>query len=275
MSAYYHLLSREEHPDGGVTAHYEPTKHAQGVWNPHEQHMAPATGVLCAELERFAQHDDLRIARINLDIWGLISLTPFSIDTRVIRPGRTIELLEARMQAQGKTCVVARAWRLQSLDTAVIAGLEDPPIPTAEHMQNWDTITQWGGGYLRSLSFKTDPQQQRPGRGIAWLKNDLDMVTGQPTSAFVRLMGMVDTSNGVAARVDGREWVFPNVDLNINLLRMPQGEWLGLATQQQYGADGVGLTTSVLHDVQGVFGHSEQTLTLRPNPMAAKAADKG
>ena len=61
-----------------------------------------------------------------------------------------------------------------------------------------------------------------------------------------------------------REWAFPNLDLNIDLLRLPEGAWLGLQTTQQYGADGIGLTTSVLHDERGPFGRSAQILTLRP-----------
>lgn len=31
-----------------------------------------------------------------------------------------------------------------------------------------------------------------------------------------------------------------------------------------YGDDGIGLTSSVLHDIYGPFGRSEQILTLRP-----------
>ncbi len=45
--------------------------------------------------------------------------------TRVIRAGKTIELIEAEMQANGKTCIVARAWKMMKQDTSAIAGLED------------------------------------------------------------------------------------------------------------------------------------------------------
>ncbi|NDX71453.1 thioesterase family protein, partial [Acinetobacter baumannii] len=58
-------------------------------------------------------------------------------------------------------------------------------------------------------------------------------------------------------------WGFPNLDLQIHMHRYPQGKWLGLETVQQYGSDGIGLTSAVLHDVYGPFGRSEQILTLR------------
>lgn len=262
MSAYYRLRERHINEQGVAIAHYEPTEHAQGVWDPNEQHMAPATGVLCNELEQFALRPELRYARINLDIWGMIRFAPFTIETRILRPGRTIELVEARMLLKGQTCIVANAWRLQTSDTSSIAGLEDEAIPDHEQMGDWHTFSTWGGGYINSLQVKSN-DERRPGHGVVWMKNELEMVEGHQTSAFVRLMGMVDTANGVAARTEPGAWVFPNVDLNINLLRMPQGRWLGFDTHQQYGDDGIGLTSSVLHDELGVFGRSEQTLTIR------------
>ena len=57
-----------------------------------------------------------------------------------------------------------------------------------------------------------------------------------------------------------------DVDLQIHMHRLPQGRWLGLETVQQIGKDGIGLTSSVLHDVHGPFGHSEQLLTVRKLP---------
>ncbi len=57
----------------------------------------------------------------------------------MIRAGKTIELIEAELQAQGKTCIVARAWRMCTQDSSEIAGLEDQPI------HHPDTFTEWSG----------------------------------------------------------------------------------------------------------------------------------
>ena len=202
------------------------------------------------------------LGRLNLDIWGLIHLSPFTIEVRSLRPGRTIELLEARMQAEGKTCIVARAWRMLISDTSAVAGLEDESILGHEECMPWKEMAKWGGGFINSMEFRVAPGR-RPGKGIVWMNNNLDMIEGHPTSDFVHIMGMSDTSNGVVVRVDPLEWLFPNVDLNISLLRMPQGRWLGHNTVQQYGADGIGITSSIMYDELGMFGRSEQTLTVR------------
>lgn len=262
MSAYYRCSDRRVLDAAGTIAHYQPLPPAQGAWNAHEQHMAPATGVLCAELERFQPRSDLRIGRICLDILGLIPLAPFTITTRLLRPGRTIELVEATMTAAGRDCIVARAWRMQTCDTSAIAGLEDAAVPGPDQFEDWNGMQQWPGGYIQSLQCRVAPGH-RHGRGLVWLSNALEMIEGEDTSAFVRLMGMVDTANGVAPRLPPGHWAFPNLDLDINLLRLPRGRWLGLQATQQYGRDGIGLTSAVLHDKHGPFGRSSQILTLR------------
>lgn len=109
MSSYYQLIDRQEHADGSIIARYTSTIHAQGAWNEHEQHMAPATGIIAHELYNFSPHPDMRIGRISLDIFGLIHAGEFEITTRTIRAGRTIELIESVMSAKGKTSITARA----------------------------------------------------------------------------------------------------------------------------------------------------------------------
>ncbi len=255
--AYYVLDSRD-----GDTASYRSTIHAQGAWNPGEQHMAPATGILVHELERFQAREGLRIVRVSLDILGLIPGGGFTVSTRMIRPGRTIELIEATLEAHGRTSIVARAWRLITGDTSAVAHLQEGTIPAPEECIPRELSQRWPGGYISSLTGLGDPKSGG-GQGTAWLSNELEMVDGEATSPLVRLLGMVDTANGVAPRLDPQEWAFPNVDLQIHLFRAPQGSRLGLQVVQSVGADGVGLTSSVLHDESGPFGRAEQILTVR------------
>ena len=263
MGAYYQFIDRQIDTEGVVTTRYCSTIHAQGAWNEHEQHMAPASGIIAAELAQFQPRDDVRIGRISYDIFGLIAAGEFSIVTRVIRPGKTIELLESQMQAQGRTCIVARAWRMCVDDSSAVAGLEDQVIQQPDALAQWHGMSRWPGGYIQSIEARID-EKHRPGKGIVWLNNAKEMVENQPTSDFVHLLGMVDTANGIVPRQDGDfTWGFPNLDLQVHMHRLPQGRWLGLETMQQFGADGIGLTSTILHDVQGPFGRSEQILTLR------------
>ncbi|USZ15314.1 thioesterase family protein [Moraxella sp. FZFQ2102] len=261
MPSYYQFLDRQEQADGSIIARYMSTIHAQGAWNEHEQHMAPATGIISHELQHFSPRTDMRIARISLDIFGLIHAGEFEITTHTIRAGRTIELIESVMTAKGKVSITARAWRLQMSDTSAVAGLEDTPVAISDN--RWPMDVQWAGGFIRSVEACTD--DRRAGSGVVWLSNDLEMVEGVPTTDFVRLMGMVDAANGVVPRIEQQtiEWLFPNLDLQIHLYRLPVGKRLGLQSIQQIGDDGIGLTSSILHDELGPFGRSEQILTVR------------
>lgn len=266
MSAYYIPISRHT-TDDTTTARYQPTNHAQGVWNDFEQHMAVATGLMAHELERFFPRDDLMIARLSMDILGVIYLGETLVRTRFIRTGRTIELIESTLSTFDKNgtekiSVIMRAWRLIKSDTHAIAGLECSPFDkTVADLPDWDGMAVWSGGYIKSLFAKI--AHHRAGKSFVWLNTDIEMVAGEHTSNFVHLIGMVDTSNGTAMRATDGTWIFPSIDLQIHLHRTPVGRWLGLDTVQEIGEQGVGLTTSVLHDEQGVFGRAEQILTVR------------
>lgn len=266
MTAYYLPISRHT-TDDTTTAHYQSTDHAQGVWNDFEQHMAVATGLLAYELERFFPKDELVIARLSMDILGVIYLGETAVRTRFIRTGRTIELIEGTLSTfdkngTQKVSIIMRAWRLIKSNTRAIAGLEcSPPDKSVADLPNWDGMAVWSGGYIKSLSAKV--AHHRAGKSFVWLNTDIDMVAGETTSDFVHLIGMVDTSNGTAMRATDGAWIFPSIDLQIHLYRTPVGRWLGLDTVQEIGEQGVGLTTSVLYDKCGAFGRAEQILTVR------------
>jgi hypothetical protein len=243
---------------------YESTVLAQGAWNPHEQHMAPVSGILAHCLERFQPQPGLRMARLSFDILGLIPAGEFEVVTTMLRPGRTIELVQAELVSGGRTAVRATAWRLQRFDTSAIAAIEDERMPGPENAEALD-LPEWPGGFIRSVDVRAAPGHA-PGRGRAWLRTRHPLLDGVPVSDVARLIGMVDTSNGVAARVrpGPGSYHFPNVDLHIHLYREPSGEWLGVANSVSFGSDGIGLTSTVLHDTVGPFGRAEQTLIIRP-----------
>lgn len=256
----------------GATAYYEPlgddrylpTLHTEGAWISEEQHMAPASGLLTDAIERCSGRDDLVTARIGFDILGLIHRREVDVTATVIRPGRTIELVQAEMTCAGRTLVRATAWRLAISDTADLEASELPTMsgPDSPGVVQGDWTTTWGGGFISSLDLRVLPGR-RPGRGRAWVRTPIPLVDGVRVGALASWIGMVDTANGVAVRVPPSELLFPNTDLTVHLVRPPRGEWLGLDTSVNFGPGGVGLTSSVLHDQDGPVGRAAQSLTLR------------
>lgn len=242
---------------------YQPTEHSQGVWRPDEQHMGPVSGLIAHEIEQHDPRPDLALGRVAFEILGVITLEPTSVRVETIRAGRTIELVEATLTSGDRPAVRARAWRISRGDTTVVAGGADSPLPAPDAYPPSEGIKVWAGGYISSLELRGDPANE-PGRGRVWLRSGVTLVDGvdvSPTAAYIRL---VDTANGIAVREDPRQWMFPNVDLTIHLFRQPTGPWVGFDTTVVFGADGIGLTSSVLHDLDGPVGRAEQALTIRP-----------
>ncbi|MFE5839210.1 thioesterase family protein [Arthrobacter sp. NPDC056493] len=243
---------------------FRSTIHAQGAWNAHEQHMAPASGLLADRLDRHEPRDDMRMARLSYEILGLIPGGEFDVVTTTLRPGRTIELLQAELVAAGRVAIRVTAWRMITSDTSAVAAVEDGMIPSPDECKPYDGASVWPGGYIRSLEMRV-AEGHRPGAGKVWLRTDHPLTDGNDSTDTARLMGLVDTANGIAARVPpGKDsYAFPNLDLQIHMYRRPEGEWLGLDNAVSFGADGIGLTSTVLHDLSGPFGRAEQILTLR------------
>lgn len=240
---------------------YLPTEQTQGAWQEDEQHVAPVIGLLVHALELAHPREDLQLARVSVDILGMIRREEMQVSTRVLRPGRTIELLESVVGIGGRPAVRATAWRLVRSDTREVAAVEDDPLPPPEEVPAWDGMQQWGGHFIRSLEFRS--AGGRPGRGRAWVRTPLSLVDGEPVSDLARWVGLLDTANGIATRRSPQEWLYPNVDLTLHLHRQPRGPWVGLDTRVHWGPDGIGQTSSVVSDADGPVGTVEQALTVR------------
>ncbi|MFC5433903.1 thioesterase family protein [Microbacterium suwonense] len=244
---------------------FEPTEHVGGAWNPDEQHIAPVLGLLAhlVEVDHAARRTDapLVIARASYDILGVIPMAAFEVATRVVRPGRTIELIEATLSHGGRTAVTLRAWMLQQSDTSAVQGSPLPHLPAVESFAPWSAAEVWPGGAIRSI----DARREAAGTGRArcWIRPRHPLLADETISSRARMLGMVDFANGIATRVAPEQALYPNIDLTASVFREPVGEWFGLDTSVSFGADGIGLTESVLSDASGPLGTSSQTLTIR------------
>lgn len=241
---------------------YAPTELTQGAWQEDEQHVAPVIGLLVHALDLAHPRDDVRWSRLSVDILGMIRREEMLVTTRVLRPGRTIELLEATVEIGGRPTVRLTGWRLSVGDTSEVAAVEDEPMPAPQDVPAWEGMqSRWGGGFIRTLEFRAE--QGLPGRNRVWVRTDVPLVGGEPRSEVAEWVGLLDTANGIAVRTDPTAWMFPNVDLTLHLHRHPRGRWVGLDTRVSWGPEGVGVTSSVVSDEDGPVGRLQQSLTVR------------
>lgn len=247
---------------------YKPTPHAGGAWDPDEQHFSPLAGLVVHAIDRYRAErppSGLLLSRISFDILGRLPLDECEIQVESIRPGRTIELLEAVVRIADRPVVRARAWLLTEVDTGAVAGGAEARLTPPDGLAGHSLAEVWPGGHCASVDIRPVTRAE-PGRGTVWISTDLDLVAGEPSSPLAAYVALVDTANGIAVRRPPTEWMFPNVDLTIHLHRQPAGRWVGLDTTVTFGPTGQGLTSSVLHDIHGPVGQAQQTLTVRPLP---------
>lgn len=247
---------------------YRPTEHAGGAWSDAELHLAPVAGLLTHHMDHWRRAhggDDKLVGRIAVDVLGQIGNAELQLETRVIRPGRTIELLETTATVNGRLTLGARTWLMSIGDTSTVAGTEFEGIAGPDSLAPIELDHRWPGGYIRSLDMRQAGEPRR-GRNAAWLTTDVALVAGEDASPLAEYVKLIDTANGIAVRESPTEWMYPNLDLSIHFFRQPSGTWVGFDATVSFGATGQGLTSTVLHDVDGPVGTVQQVLTVRRLP---------
>src|SRR5918996_4493318 len=92
-------------------ARFVPTASTRGPWDPDAQHAGPPAALLGRAIERCEVRDELRVGRITCEILRPVPLEPLTVEARVVRPGRSVELLEASLAGSDGELMRARAWR--------------------------------------------------------------------------------------------------------------------------------------------------------------------
>lgn len=244
---------------------YRATEHTGGAWNEREQHIAPAFGLLAHLMETdftARRGEEMFLSRLSFDVFGTMPIAEVEYAVRVVRPGRTIELLEAALFCQGRQVVSGRGWFMQERDTGGVAGTPLPGIPPPDEHEVWVPSAEWPGGALKDLQCRR--LLHEPGRGTCWLSTPVLLVDDAPVSNLARTTGLLDFANGMATRARPEQVLFPNLDLTAHFFRRPGPGPVGFDTSVSFGTTGVGLTHTILHDATGAMGSLAQALTVRP-----------
>jgi hypothetical protein len=269
----YFTVVDEDAADDGTRATVEASGSTAGPWFPDAQHMGPPSALLVRALERESGRDDVRLARVTVEVLGKVPVGTLEVSSRIARRGRTIELVTAELVSRdpgGEPRAVARAtgWFHGVVDTGAVVtvpGATMPALPGPETGRTRDIPDGWLRGYLTSVDWRwIEGGLDEIGPGRAWGRVLGQVVAGEEPSPTQRLAAVADSTNGCAARLDLRRWLFVNTDLTLHLHRAPRGEWTGLDADSVIGPEGTGTAYSVIHDEAGPVGRAAQALTVRP-----------
>ena len=251
--------------DGPDGARFHATASTTGPWFADAQHVGPPSGLLVRALERLPGGPGVQLVRVTVEVLGPVPTGEVHIAAAVERPGRSIELVAAEMNAGGRTVLRARGWRLAAGDTAEVArGTADalPPPATADVQTTW--ADGWLPGFIDAVEWRWlvgGPPGSGP--GTAWLRQRVPLVAGETPTSLQRLMVAADCANGVGAPLDLREWLFVNTELTVHLHRQPVGEWIGVSATTTVGPTGAGTVSALLHDEKGHTARGAQALIVR------------
>jgi hypothetical protein len=267
--SYYELIDATD----AVGEKFRATDLARGTWSASIQHGGPVSALLVRSLERCEQRDDTRLSRVVIDLLGGVPAEgDLWVRSQVQRGGKQIELLSAEMLApgpDGQPRPVARAsgWRLQQQDTQALAHAVAPlPRPWSEAKTRNMKPLGWDRNYVHSLEWLWLTEPLTDGPGESWINPTVDLVNGEAMTPLERLFAVADCANGIGSKLDISKWTFLNTDLAVHVFRIPDGKWIGIRAETNYGPDGIGTTIGTLFDEQGAIGAIQQAVLVRRRP---------
>jgi hypothetical protein len=242
-----------------------PSGLSRSPWDSQAIAGGPVSALLASGAEDPALDADFEIARFQVDIFGKVPHQPLTMAVAVLRDGRQTKLHRVTLLADGRGVAQAHVLRVRRMETPVFAVPHEYPNP--------DTIPDSDGprsarmaGAIRMKRVRGGPGE--PGRGISWLSMEGEVIRGIKPGNFVKACLFADFGNGFGSATNAAEWSFANLDITIQFLRMPQGDWLLLDAETHMAGNGHGTARNIFADAQGVYARGFQTIFVAPGHLS-------
>ncbi len=251
-------------PDGDLLV---PTELTRGPWDPGSQHAGPPAAAIARALEQHPGGEGKQVGRVTFEILRPVPIAPLRVEVSTVRPGRSVELLEARLSDPGGTELVrASSWRLVTGEVDLGGGATgEPPPPGPDQAEEKPFFpTGEAVGYHTAMEYRfLSGGFLEMGPATVWMRMRVPLVEGEEPTPLQRVLVAADSGNGVSAALDWRRFLFINTDLSVHLHRLPAGEWVCLDAITRPEPNGVGLSDTALFDERGPIGRASQTLFVR------------
>jgi acyl-coenzyme A thioesterase PaaI-like protein len=251
-----------------VGSTFLPTVHASGPWERGALHGGAPAALIAATFERLADASELTVGRLSFQFLRPIRSEPLSLETELIRRGRRVQEVAARLRLAGEPVCRAKALMVKPVPLDVARCVQARP-PTrmdgpehGEHVRfALDDPTRASfASTAMEMRWLTDPSAL--GEGRVWMRLRMPILEGEKLTPLMTLAAASDFGNGISSELPFEEFLFINADLEIHLFRPPAGEWIGLHARTILHAGGSAQAESTLHDLDGPVGRAFQTLVV-------------
>ena len=258
---------------GHAPASYLSTPLANAGWYDEGQHGGVFAALVVGHVEsEVPTLTEMQVNRVTIEIFRVIPLVELRIETDVVREGKRIQTVVARIFDNAGTLLsLATIQRLRTIDLRVPDDARPPELDFAPPNAVAPMSSEgWGLGEPGKTMFHRHAIEVREaigsfgekGPGSVWIRLKQPLIAGQDVTPLQRAVATADFCNGVSRGLDMSSWVFMNPDLTVHLSRYPSGEWVGLSARSSYGDSGRGVATGTLWDESGWLGRSTQSLYL-------------
>jgi acyl-coenzyme A thioesterase PaaI-like protein len=268
---------------------FVPTEHARGPWDHGALHGGAPAALIVSEFERIQPGEELPFARLSFEFLRPVPMAPLKLTTRISRPGRRVQALQAALEADGVTVCRASALRLvatperlpelalgqvnaaraQAIGRPLDGQLVHFALDGSDHKSFASSAMEMrfleGAPPAGELPEGDTASRHIPsGAAKVWMRLRYPLLADRPLTPLVRLVATSDFGNGVATVLPFEEYLFINADLTISLDRRPEGEWVALDARTLLHPGGIGWAESVVHDELGAVGRATQALVVQP-----------
>lgn len=218
----------------------------------------PAVSGLLARAAERAAHDlgdagRFRTVRWTLDLFHPAGLVATTTEATVVRSGRRLRLVDARLVQDGRAVARASLLLLATGD-APRSGTWDGPAPELPPLPDVRPATSEPLVYLSDGVGWTDSPapHANSARKATWHLVEA-VVEGETPSPLQRVATVADSSNLVSNW--GSEGLhFINTDVTLALSRLPSGDGIGLVAERRVENDGIAVGTTTVFDAEGPVG---------------------
>lgn len=256
-------------PDGDRWIPHDLTR---GPWSPNAMHGGPVAALLAHVAEGAEAPGPMHPARLTVELMRPVPIVPLTTRVDIVRPGKKVQWIEARLLADGAEVARATLLRIRAAE-----------IPWPDRTAGGDTKLLFdgpdGASAIRApwadnerAAYHSKATEHRIVRGmwgeigptIDWIRLKHPVVPDREPSPLQRVAAVADFGNGISSALPYEKFRFINPDLTVTLHRLPATEWVCLDATTFPERHGVGVAESILYDERGRIGHAAQTLLLEP-----------